>query len=429
MLKYKKTYFIPIIGFALIILIGSILLYSPMCNIGNVSYKNCLFIATSGLTTTGIVKGPLITQFNFTGQLILALLMEIGAMGFIIFVSYFWSMKHKKMKMSDIMVINDSISGDDYSNITKHSIFIGKYMFRVQVIGTILLSFIFVPIYGFRGIWYSIFHTISAFSNTGFDLFGSQSMIVFDNNFLVQIITIFLMIMGSLGILVIEDIKENKFKYSKIKLQTKIVLFYTFVLITIPMILMCILDSDMSILNALFMSVSARSTGFSVVDLNTISFESKAILAVLMFIGGGPTSTSGGIRILTFAILVSTVISTLRGKNETIIKWRKISDVTVRRAITIFTVFSLVIIIATFSFIRVNEMYVNVGDIIFDNISAISNTGLSLIDFNNISLGGDIVLMIVMFVGRVGPLSMLLAFVNDNPKDKYIQYPIENIVL
>ena len=192
---------------------------------------------------------------------------------------------------------------------------------------------------------------------------------------------------------------------------------------------MCILDSDMTILNALFMSVSARSTGFSVVDLNTISFESKAILAMLMFIGGGPTSTSGGIRILTFAILVSTIISTLRGKNETIIKWRKISDVTVRRAITIFTVFSLVIIIATFLFIRVNEMYVNVGDIIFDNISAISNTGLSLIDFNNISLGGDIVLMIVMFVGRVGPLSMLLAFVNDNPKDKYIQYPIENIVL
>ena len=122
MLKYKKTYFIPIIGFALIILIGSILLYSPMCNIGNLSYKNCLFIATSGLTTTGIVKGPLITQFNFTGQLILALLMEIGAMGFIIFVSYFWSMKNKKMKMSDIMVINDSINGDDYSNITKHSI-------------------------------------------------------------------------------------------------------------------------------------------------------------------------------------------------------------------------------------------------------------------------------------------------------------------
>ena len=135
-------------------------------------------------------------------------------------------------------------------------------------------------------------------------------MIVFDNNFLVQIITIFLMIMGSLGILVIEDIKENKFKYSKIKLQTKIVLFYTFVLITIPMLLMCILDSDMTILNALFMSVSARSTGFSVVDLNIISFESKAILAMLMFIGGGPTSTSGGIRILTFSILVSTIIST-----------------------------------------------------------------------------------------------------------------------
>ena len=148
-----------------------------------------------------------------------------------------------------------------------------------------------------------------------------------------------------------------------------------------------------------------------------------------MFIGGGPTSTSGGIRILTFAILIATIFSTLRGKNETIIAWKKISEVTVRRAITIFTVLALVIIIATFAFIRINEKYVNVGDIIFDNISAISNTGLSLINYEDISIGGDIILMIVMFIGRVGPLTMLLAFVNDNPKDKYIQYPIENIVL
>ena len=429
MLKNKKTYFIPIIGFALIIIIGSIFLYSPLCNKGGISYKDCLFIATSGLTTTGIVKGPLIIQFNFIGQIILAVLMEIGAMGFIIFVSYFWSMKHKKMKMSDIMVINDSISGDDYSNITKHSLFIGRYMARVQIIGVILLSIVFVPIYGINGIWYSIFHTISAFSNTGFDLFGSQSMIIFNNNVYVQIITIALMIMGSLGILVIEDLKEKKFNFSKLKLQTKIVLVYTLVLLVLPMFLMKILDSDMSILNLLFMSASARSTGFSIVDLSSVSFETKSILAVLMFIGGGPTSTSGGIRILTFAILIATIFSTLRGKNETIIAWKKISEVTVRRAITIFTVFALVIIIATFAFIRINEKYVNVGDIIFDNISAISNTGLSLINYEDISIGGDIILMIVMFIGRAGPLTMLLAFVNDNPKDKYIQYPIENIVL
>ena len=195
------------------------------------------------------------------------------------------------------------------------------------------------------------------------------------------------------------------------------------------MFLMKLLDSDMSILNLLFMSASARSTGFSIVDLSSVSFETKSILAVLMFIGGGPTSTSGGRRILTFAILIATIFSTLRGKNETIIAWKKISEGTVRRAITIFTVFALVIIIATFAFIRINEKYVNVGDIIFDNISAISNTGLSLINYEDISIGGDIILMIVMFIGRVGPLTMLLAFVNGNPKDKYIQYPIENIVL
>ncbi len=237
MLKNKRTYLIPIIGFALIIFIGSILLFIPSVNKTSLSYKDCLFIATSGFTTTGITKGALVTQFDFIGQLIIAILMEIGAMGFIIFVSYFWSMKHKKMKISDIMVINDSISGDDYSHITKHSIFICKYMFRVQAIGALFLMIKFIPLYGFfTGIWYSIFHVISAFSNTGFDLFGSQSMIMFASDAYVQIITIVIMILGSLGILVIEDIKDKKFKFNKLKVQTKIVLVATIFLLVVPTI-------------------------------------------------------------------------------------------------------------------------------------------------------------------------------------------------
>lgn len=428
MFKHKKSYFIPIIGFALIIIIGSMLLYIPSVNKASLSYRDCLFIATSGFTTTGITKGPLVSQFSFIGQVIIAVLMELGAMGFIIFVSYFWTMKHKKLKISDIMVINDSISGDEYSNITKHSIFICRYMFRVQALGALLLACRFVPLYGFAtGIWYSIFHVISAFSNTGFDLFGTQSMIPFANDSFVQVVTIVVMILGSLGILVIEDLKDKKFKFSKLKVQTKIVVIASIILIIVPTILLIIYDSELSVINSLFMSASVRNTGMTIIDLNELSFRSKVLLAVLMLIGGGPTSTSGGIRILPVVILFATVISTLRGKTDTIIFWKKIPQVAVRRSITIITIFLFVLTVGTIVFYEFND--VGIQRIIFENISAISNTGFSVIKAEELNVVGNFVLMFLMFVGRVGPLSMVLAFVNDNSKDKYIEYPSENIVL
>ena len=427
MLKNKRTYLIPIIGFALIIFIGSILLFIPSVNKTSLSYKYCLFIATSGFTTTGITKGALVTQFDFIGQLIIAILMEIGAMGFIIFVSYFWSMKNKKMKMSDIMVINDSISGDDYSHITKHSIFICKYMFRVQAIGALLLMIKFIPLYGFvTGIWYSIFHVISAFSNTGFDIFGSQSMIMYASDAYVQIITIVIMILGSLGILVIEDIKDKKFKFNKFKVQTKIVVVASVFLIIVPTLLMCIYDTELSLINSLFMSASVRNSGMTIIDFSELSFQTKVLLGVLMLIGGGPTSTSGGIRILPVVILLATVISTLRGKNETIIFWRKISPVVIRRSLTIVTVFFLLLTMGCVLFYEFND--VGIQRIIFECISAITNTGFSVISPNEVNIIGDSILMFLMFAGRVGPLSMVLAFVTDN-KNKYIEYPSENIVL
>ena len=172
MFKNKRSYLVPIIGFAFIILISTIVLCLPICNYKPISFRDVLFTATSALTTTGFTKSALQTQFNFLGQAILAILMEIGAMGFVIFISYFLSVRNKKIRMSDIILINDNISGDSYASIKEHSIFIGKLMLKVQLAGIIFLALRFIPMFGIgRGIWYSIFHTISAFSNTGFTLF------------------------------------------------------------------------------------------------------------------------------------------------------------------------------------------------------------------------------------------------------------------
>ena len=422
MLKNKRTYLIPIFGFLIIILIGMIFLLLPICNYKSISFEDALYTATSGLTTTGFTKCSLVNQFNFFGQLILAILMEIGAMGFIIFVSYFWSIKNKKIRMSDIMVINDNISNDSYASIKEHSIFIGKLMLKAQIIGTILLMVRFIPLLGvFKGIWYSVFHTISAFSNTGFDLFGG-SFEVFNNDLYVQLVFI------SLMIIVIEDLRNNKYRnFSRLKLQTKIILVYTLILLILPTLIMRILENNISIINSLFMSASSRSTGFSVVDLKHFSFESKVILIILMFIGGSPASTSGGVKVITIAIIIATIISTLKGKEHTVIFWREIPDSAIRKALTVFTIFLIIIAISCAIFYHYNE--INMLNVIFESVSAISNTGLTITNNNEVNIVGDIVLMFLMFIGRVGPLSMVLVFINENKKDKYIEYPTENVIL
>lgn len=429
MLKNKRTYLIPSIGFATIILVSAFLLCLPICNYKEISYGEALFTATSGLTTTGFTRMPIINQFNFLGQLILAILMEIGALGFIIFVSYFWSIKNKKIKMSDIMLINDNISSDNYAMIKEQSIFIGKLMLKIQLIGIILLAIKFIPLYGFlKGIWFSIFHTISAFSNTGFDLFGSNSLLNFSKDFYVQLVLIALMVIGGIGMLVIQDVKNNKTKkFSRLRLQSKIILTMTAIIIIIPTILMKIFEPNLSLLNCLFMTTTSRSTGFSIVDLKSLCFENKMILMILMFIGGAPTSTAGGVKIVPITIICATVISTLRGRNDTIIFGRKIPDTAIKKSFTIFIVFAIILFVSCMIFVHFED--VSILNIIFDSISAISNTGLAMTNMNAINITGELVLMFLMFVGRVGPISMVLIFVNADNKDKYIEYPSENVIL
>lgn len=427
MLKNKRSYLIPIAGFAIIIIISSIILCLPICNYKEISFKNILFTATSALTTTGFTKGPLQSQFTFLGQLVLAILMETGAMGFIIFISYFLSVKNKKIRMSDIILINDNISSDSYASIKEHSIFIGKLMLKVQFAGIIFLALKFVPVLGvLEGIWHSIFLTISAFSNTGFTLFEGESLTNFANDTYVQIVLIVLMILGSIGILVIEDLKKNrKRKFNRLKLQTKIILTYTIGLLFVPMFIMKILDPSLSLLNCLFMSATTRSTGFAITSVCNLCVENKIMLMILMFIGGSPTSTSGGVKIITIAILLSTVIATLRGKEETVMFWKRIPDSSIRKAFSILMVFVMVLVITCAIFYHLDN--ISLFNIIFESISAITNTGLTITDYNTLKVSSEIIIMFLMYVGRVGPLTMVLAVVNKDRKN--IEYPSEDVIL
>ena len=407
-------------------LIGALLLYMPIFNNIGISFADALYTSVSGVTTTGLLKESMISQFNFGGQLVFAILMEIGALGFVIFVSYFWSIRNKRILMSDAMVINDSISGDNTGSIKEHSIFIGKLVFGVQLIGAVLLSIRFIPLLAFlKGIWYGIFHSISAFSNTGVDLFGANGIRVFVNDFYVQTVLIFLMIVGSFGVFAIEDIKNAK-RFSKFKLQTKIITVGTIVMLIVPTILFKLLEPDLSIINGLFIT-SARSTGFGLVDVSSFSSASQVLLMIIMFIGCSPASTGGGVKLISIAVIVATIISTLKGKEETIIFWRKISNFTVRMAFTIFTLFAFAIFIAMIVFMNHNN--IGIEKILFDCISAISNTGFSLADPSELNSVGSSILIVLMYIGRIGPLSLVLAFVHKDNRQKFVEYPEEKVIL
>lgn len=429
MVNSKRIYLIPLIGFLLIILISSCILYLPICNNKAITFLDTVFVTTSAVSTTGLTPVVLSEQFNFLGQLIIAILMEIGAYGFIVIISYIWSIRNKKISISDLILINDNISSNDFNSAKDHLLFIGKYMLRIQIFGAIFFAVSFIPTFGFfQGIWYSIFHSISAFSNCGYDIVGSVSFRVFQNNAYIQIVTIILMFLGSLGILVIEDIRKNKSrKFNRLNLQSQIVLTVSLFAITLPAVVIFMLEKNVSIVNSLFTAITTRSTGMTVVKIADLTLFSKYILMVLMLIGGGPASTSGGIKIVPIVIAIATIISTIEGRDKTVIFNRRIPEYVIKKAFTIITIFILILLVASVIFYSLN----NIGalNVIFENISAVTNTGLSITDYNNLNLAGELVLITLMFIGRVGPLSFVLVFIRDDNKYKFIDYPEGNIII
>lgn len=429
MFKRKKTYIVPILGFALIMWIGGILLHLPICHKGNIKFIDTLFTSVSSVTTTGMGVNIISQKFTIVGQVLIAILMNIGAVGFISLITLIWKFQNKKIKISDMKLINDNIAGNNYINVKDEVMQILKYVVTIELIGTILLSIRFVPEYGFwKGLWYSIFHSISAFSNTGFDLFEGTSFTKYSSDMYVSIIIIILMIIGGIGFLTLKDIFKNKQrKFSKLRLQTKIVIIYSIILIVVPTIVLKVFEPQISLINSLFMGVTTRSTGLFTNNVATFGAISKILIILLMFIGGAPGSTAGGIKIIVFAVIEAVMYSTLKGKDDVIVFWKKINDNIIKMACTIISVFILFIFIAAILLIIFNNF--GMFDIFFTCISAISTTGLVTVDMQILNNIGKIITIFLMFAGRIGPLSIIIAVVpNENSKNE-MKYPEEELIL
>lgn len=423
----RKLNIIPIFGFLSLILIGAILLKLPICNQKPISFIDSLFVSTSGVCITGYTPVVLADQFTLLGQIIILILVQIGALGFMTIIVFIITSMRKKLNFSEILLIEDGELNIGFKEKAKKII---KYTFIIEFTGAALLSLRFMQIYGFiKGIWYGIFHAVTAFCNSGYDILGANSFESFTNDYYINFIIMTLIIIGGIGFLVFDDIINclKTKRIDKIKIQTKIVLITTGILLVASTIYIKIMDPKLTILQSMFTAVTLRTAGFSTINMAECSQATKMIGVILMFIGGAPGSTSGGIRIITFSILILTIISTIKNRREVVVFYRRINQNTIMKAVTItgWSILAVFMGIITMSYF--NDL--GLQNIIFHCVGAFSDTGLGLISTSLLNNIGKITIMVLMFIGRLGPIVAFRVFFDEGKQQENIKYIDADLML
>lgn len=423
------------IGFAGMILIGTLLLSLPMVTQTDrgVGFIDALFTATSAVCVTGLTTLTTSDTWNFWGQLIILILIQIGGLGIMSTATIGVFITGARFSLSDRFALKESMDEVSYSGVIRLAKAILLLTLLIETLGAIILGVSFVPRYGLaKGIWMSIFHSISAFCNAGFDIIGAESLKPFQTSGWITLTLASLVIVGGLGFSVLTDLQQYPRKRS-LKLHSRFVLLMTVLLIVFGMIIILGAEYDnpltlgpMSLLdkleNAFFQSITPRTAGFSAIDQGNLTSQSQGLTMLLMFIGGSPGSTAGGIKTVTFGLLIATVISVVRGRDDTEIFHRRISNRLVNRAIAVMVISLGVIVIPILILVTLNP-HLPSSQIMFETMSAYGTVGLSTgitVMFSEIS---KFILIITMFIGRVGPLTVLFALAERARSKNQLRYP------
>ncbi len=411
---------IIVLGFLGAILLGAFLLMLPISTADGkgATFADAVFTATSATCVTGLVVQDTATYWSYFGQAVILLLIQIGGMGVVTFAVAITVASGKKLGLMQRSTMQEAISAHQMGGIVQLTGFILKTSAIIEVTGALLLSPAFIKEFGVgKGIWYSFFHSISAFCNAGFDLMGVKekysSLTSFSDNPLVNIVIMALIIIGGIGFLVWDDIKTNKFHVRKYRMQTKIVLLTSAVLILLPAVYFFLefagMDIKSRIFNSLFQSVTTRTAGFNTYDLTKLNSGGISIMIVLMLIGGSPGSTAGGMKTTTFAVVILTAISVFRRKEHTDFAGRSIADSVLRNAIAIVTMYLLLFLTGGVVITAVEGL--PMMTCMFETASAVGTVGLTLGITPNLSTVSRIILIALMYIGRVGGLTLLFSAV------------------
>ena len=435
----SQTQFIAY-GFFCIIITGTLLLMLPFASRDGQSepFLNCLFTATSASCVTGLVVADTWSQWSLFGQLVILTMIQIGGLGFITVGVFISIVLRRKIGLKERGLMMESVNTLQIGGVVRlaKTIIIGTCIFEGT--GAVLLAIRFIPQFGFlRGLFYGIFHSISAFCNAGFDLMGGQtpysSFVAYYDDWLVNLVIMSLIIIGGIGFIVWDDLSRNKLHFRKYMLQTKIVLVTTAILVFGGGLLFYLLERNHllvgmntsgKILTSLFSSVTARTAGFNTTDTAALTDGSKLLTIILMFIGGSPGSTAGGIKTTTLVVLLLCVHSNIKQTYGINIFGRRLENDAVKRAGTILTINLLLAVTASLAIMAIQPL--GFSDILFETFSAIGTVGMTTGITRALHPVSRCIIILLMYCGRIGSLSFALAFVQSKRKP-HVQQPAEAI--
>lgn len=437
---------IIVLSFFLVILIGTLLLLLPAASKDgtSASFIEALFTATSAVCVTGLVVVDTFQHWTTFGQVVIISLIQIGGLGFITFVTFFSTLLGRKMRLKSMILAQESVNYFSLVGIMQLVKRIVIITLCIEATGALLLSTSFVPQYGLKGFYLGAFHAVSAFCNAGFDLMSISgagqfiSLTQYNNDPVVIYTIASLIIIGGLGFVVWKDLYDYK-KTKSLMLHTKLTLTITAVLIVLGAVLFYTFESENPVtmgkldlagkINAsIFQSVTPRTAGYNTVNLDGMNDISKLLTVILMFIGAAPGSTGGGVKVTTIGILLFAIFSQLKGSDETIVFKRRVSFTTVYKALTIISLSALlVLVVSTIILVIEDKPMINV---LYEVTSAFGTVGLTTGLTPDLHYASKLLLILMMFIGRVGPVSFALALaVKSHKNDSDIIYPEGRVIV
>ncbi len=435
-----------LLSFLLAILLGSALLALPVSSADGtaVPYIDALFTATTSICVTGLVTVPTYSAWSLFGQIVILFLIQIGGLGVVTIMSGLMISLHRRIGIRDRMLIQDAFNLNTLSGMVK---FIRKVItgtFLIEGIGALLYMTVFVPEFGLRGIWISLFNAVSAFCNAGMDILSDNSLCDYVHNPVINLVTILLIVFGGIGYIVwwdfigaFKNIRRQKLKcFANLTLHSKIALSVTGILILVGTAAIFAFEynnpltiGNFSLLDklqaALFQSVTTRTAGFATVPQEDLTNASAIVSLLLMFIGGSPVGTAGGIKTVTFAVLITSAFATMKTRSEAELFHRTIPKHAVSKAVAVVSMAFIILFTATLLLSAVIDA--DALDVAYETVSAAATVGLTRNLTSELNIWGKIIIIITMYLGRVGPISLMVALNTKKETNNIIKNPTEDI--
>ncbi len=441
------------VGFFGVILAGAFLLWLPICNQEPIAFMDALFTSTSAVCVTGLVTIVPAAQFTVVGKVVLLILIQIGGLGVIGCATAFFLLLKKRITLRERVVMQESYSMDGLGGVVGmvRKVILGTFV--VEGVGALLYAFQFVPEYGLlRGAAYAVFHAVSAFCNAGIDILGADSLAGYAGNPLVNFTTMMLVVLSGIGFVVWYDVIGNvrriykkevpkKWWFTRLKLHSKLAIVTTLVLLLVGALAVFLMEYSNpdtlggmplgdKVMASMFQSVTTRTAGFYTISQGALHEETKLVSSILMFIGGSPGGTAGGVKTTTIAMLVLWCITLIRGGKDAECFGRKITVSNFRTGFAVVTLAFLILIGGTLAILMIEKDSVAMTDVLFETSSAIGTVGLTADLTPQLKRASQVIIMFLMYVGRIGPMTLALSFAGkQNPKDKLRELPQERIMV